>query len=120
MALAQKVKNEFTALTQGLPLTYIDSVYLSYEKHVEQGYNNIEILKTALTTVAEFRDTLESCAATVLQVSGVGQDWHLVHDIYQSVKYVISVLQEMMCDAMLDPNELLAAYRACSLSFQTK
>jgi hypothetical protein len=120
VALAQKVNNEFTALTQGSPIAYIDSVYLSFERHIEHGHEDIEILKTALNTVAGFQDTLENCADTVLQVSGVGQDWNLVNDIYKPVKYVIRVLQEMMCEAMLDPNELLAAYRTCSLSFQTK
>jgi hypothetical protein len=120
LKLAQKVKKKFTALTQGSPIAYIDSVYIAFERHIEQGHDDLEILKTAMTTVADCQDTLLSCAAAVLQDSGVGQDWNSVNDIYQPVKFVISVLQEMMCEAMLDSNDLLAAYRTFSLSFQRK
>ena len=56
----------------------------------------------------------------MLRLSGVGRELELVQDIGRPVRFVIRALEEMICEAMVGPYDLVAAYHMSSLSFQTE
>jgi hypothetical protein len=118
MKLAARVEKRFNHLIGGNPHKYIHDVYNTYESRVLQGENNMEILEGPIPALSRFQTVVDQCAADVLQEHGVGREWDEVNDIRKSIHFVIAALEEMTCEALVDPNELLAAYRTCNFSFQ--
>ena len=45
-------------------------------------------------------------------------EWNLLVEIAKPIRFVIRALEEMICEALISENELLAAYRTSSLMFQ--
>jgi hypothetical protein len=116
--LAEEVDQQFKALTPRGTSAYINRVYDKYEKHINRGHDGRRTLERAMSTMDDFRNTLVACGDKALQEHGVGVVWNQVDAIAQPIRWVIGALGEMLCEAMLSPNELVAAYRTSSLSFQ--
>ena len=54
----------------------------------------------------------------VLQEAGIGDEWNRIEGTQRQVYRVVSYLEEMLCEVMLDPKELVEAHRSYNLSYQ--
>jgi hypothetical protein len=118
LQLAQTIRHSFETLTNGNPKHYLDIIYTAYEKRAQQGVNDVDILERPWEAISRFRDRLDSCAGAILQEVGIRGEWNRLVEIAKPIRFVIRALEEMICEALVDENELLAAYRTSSLEFQ--
>jgi hypothetical protein len=113
--LAQTIRLSFDTLTNGNPKHYLDTLYTAYEKRAQHGENDIEILERPWGVITRLRDRLDNCGA-ILRELGTGEDWLV--ELAKPIIFVIWALDEMICEGLINENELLAAYRTSSLEFQ--
>ena len=53
-----------------------------------------------------------------MQELGIGEEWNRLVELVKPIAFVIRALEEMICEALIHENELLAAYCTSSLQFQ--
>jgi hypothetical protein len=99
-------------------MEYINALYTVYEERAEHGDNDINTLEQPLERMGRFRDKLDRYANAIIQELGMGVEWRTLVEIAKPIRFVIWALEEMICEAMISENELLAAYRTSSLTFQ--
>jgi hypothetical protein len=54
----------------------------------------------------------------VLQETGTGKESNEVDDIQKRIQNIISHLEEILCEAMVDPIALIEAHHSHSLAYQ--
>jgi hypothetical protein len=107
-------------LTKGEPITYIEKIYSAYETQFNNGVTNKKIFDKAIAKMGKLQCLVKRWGDEVLQEAGVADEWNEVEDIRRRVCTVISYLEEMLCEVMVDPKGLIVAHHSHCLSYQTK
>jgi hypothetical protein len=77
-----------------------------------------EALDLAIARLGKIQQDLERCSAAVLQEAGVGVELSTIDVEIKRVRCIQQHLEAMLCEAMLDPNELVATHKTNQLSYQ--
>jgi hypothetical protein len=115
---ARRVYHKLDKITGGKPTTYIEDVYLACEAYFNNGETGTKILDEEIIKMQKLQDGIRRYAQKVLQEAGAGKEWNEVNDIQTQVNVIISYLEEMLCEAMVDPKALIEAHCTHSLSYQ--
>ena len=54
----------------------------------------------------------------ILNIAGAREDWNAVDRLILQVRQVVSWLDSLLCDAMVDPDELIERFHTKKLEFQ--
>lgn len=99
--------------------TYLESVYRRFASQLVAGWRKPqEVLEQAIARLTKIQQELEQCSAAVLQEAGVGVELIAIDGEVKWVRRVQQHLEEMLCEAMIDPNELIAAHNTNQLTYQ--
>lgn len=98
---------------------YFEKLYSQYNTiHTRAERNPQTILDDAITKLDKIQYAIRKCSAAILQEAGAGAEFKAVEETVQYVRRVREHVEAMLCEAMLDPNELTVAYTERRLSFQ--
>lgn len=79
-----------------------------------------EVLDQALTRLNEYQRKFQRCGDVILQTTGVGLEYNCVEGRLERVREVVKYAEEMLCEAMEDPMNLVLAHTTGSLSYQSQ
>jgi hypothetical protein len=119
LSRAHRIDRKMNALTECEP-AYIEKVYSTYEARFNSGKAGRKILENEIKKMGKLQRSIKRCGERVLQETGMGKEWNEVDDIQKRVQIIISYLEDMLCEAMVDPKGLIEAHRSYSLAYQTK
>jgi len=101
------------------PAVYIERVYSVYEAHFNGDKPfGTKILDDELAKLYPLQNAIDKWVAKVLQEAGIGQELNEVENIRRQVSEVVSYLEELLCEAMLDPKGLIDAHHSRTLRYQ--
>jgi len=114
----RRIDREFDELTGRKPTEYIEEVYSIYEAQVNEGKSGRNILETEISKLGKLQQSIERWGAEVLQLAGVGNEWNEVEGVKRRVRIVVAHLEEILCEAMVDPQGLVESHRSHNLGYQ--
>jgi len=115
---AHRNDRKLNKLTKGKPAAYIEKVYSTYEARFNSGKTGRKVIENEIRKMAKLRRSIKRWGEKVLQVTGTGKEWNDVEDIQRRVQVIISHLEEMLCEEMVDPKGLIEAHHSHSLAYQ--
>jgi hypothetical protein len=110
---AEQCAIKLDKLTNMSPTEFLDAIVMEFFKT-----ENKDIVHDAVIKTSRIQKSLHLYEAEVLQLAGVGAQLNRVKSISAHVSDVIKPLEEILCLAMVDTNELLIAYHRKSLLYQ--
>ena len=124
MGRVQKVSAQFKkALSGKTPPEYLSHVFLGFEARYTSRHDNAtteakDYIMQEELIFSKILKCLENYHGMVLNIAGVGEDWRQVEEVKLEVRRVIRWLDNLLCDAMVDPQDLVVRYHARELDFQ--
>ena len=109
---------EFDRLVGANEWTFYESLYVQFTSKLATCQKPQDVLEQAITKLNKMQHVLELSSAVVLQDTGVGKELEVVHRKLRRVCSVKREVEAMLCEAMIDPQDLVAAYQRKQLSYQ--
>jgi hypothetical protein len=82
------------------------------------GAEPLEILESAVSRLSEVQRSLERSSAVVLQEVGAGNELARIDGEMARARRITQQVEAMLCEAMVDPNDLITAYSRKQLNYQ--
>jgi hypothetical protein len=92
--------------------------------HVKGVFNDFkrtgdkDIIQDAITAASRLEKHIRLCEAQILQLAGVGTEYEQVASVARCISDLIKWLEEILCTAMVDTEELFMAHKKQSLMYQ--
>ena len=100
-------------------MTYLDSLCERFTSQLAAKQQPHEVLEEALAKLDDIEHALQRSDAVVLQEAGIGPEFSTVHSELTRVCRLRQHVEEMLCEAMLNPDDLTTAHRKKQLSYQS-
>jgi hypothetical protein len=99
-------------------MAYIEKVYSTYEAQFNKGKTSRKIIEIEIEKMGKLQHSVKRWGEKVLQAAGTGDEWNEVENIRRRVHEVVTYLEEMLCEALLDPKALIEAHHSHNLGYQ--
>ena len=103
----------FNRLVDDDPSKYVDGLLTTYYA----SYNK-DILCDGVLSVSQILKSIQRYKDEILQLGGVGPEWREANQLSKKVDEVTCWIEEVLCLAMVDPDELLMSYQKQQLMYQ--
>jgi hypothetical protein len=80
--------------------------------------HNKDILRDGILSVSRHQKSIRWYEDEILQLGGVNSEWEEAHQLSGRVSEVVRWIEEALCLAMVDPEELVALHTAKQLMYQ--
>jgi hypothetical protein len=115
---AHRIDRKLNKLTECKPAAYIEKVFSTYEARFNSGKTGRKVIENEIGKMGKLRSSIKRWGEKVLQETGTGKEWNEVDDIQKRIQNIISHLEEILCEAMVDPIALIEAHHSHSLAYQ--
>lgn len=78
-----------------------------------------DILRDGVLGVSRHQKSIQRYEDEILQLVGVNSDWKWAHQLSSEVTEVVNWIEEALCLAMVDPEELIALHTTKRLMYQS-
>ena len=79
---------------------------------------NIDILHNGVLSVSQHQKCIQRYEDEILQLGGVNSEWNEAHQLSNRVSEALRWIEEALCLAMVDPEELVASHTVKRLMYQ--
>lgn len=113
MQRSQRVAVKLSQLTNGSPASYVNDVYKRFITSHDKDIIHEQVVRASrlTTSIHRYHDQ-------VLQLAGAGTELEAVAVVERNVGTVTRWLEELLCTAMVDYNEVIDTYKAKRFGFQ--
>jgi hypothetical protein len=105
---------KFHKLTNDAPFHYVEALIDDFKTT-----QNKDIFRDAIIEASRLQKSSHMCEAQILELVGVSPELSQAKSNSKDVSHLIGWLEEILCLAMVDADELLKAHKSCSLMYQT-
>lgn len=75
-------------------------------------------IRDEIISISNLQKSIYRCQDNILELGGLGAEWERARDISNEVVNVINFLEDILCWAMVDPEELAIMHRRRELRYQ--
>ncbi|KAF7437491.1 hypothetical protein PC9H_004332 [Pleurotus ostreatus] len=118
ISLAYCTARKLSSFINHSPAAFANSTFIKYVKVYETGTNDIGIIKAPLERLQKWQRRLDKCGEVVLEECGMGRELQMINGAGKMAGTAIEYLEELLCDAMLDPVAMQAAYKRHRYNYQ--
>ena len=98
---------------------YLDGLCEQFASQLRANQHPHKVLDKAITKLGKIELTLKCCDAVVLQEAGIGPEYTVIHTELTRVCHLRQHIEALLCEAMLNSNDLVAAHSNRELGYQT-
>jgi hypothetical protein len=98
---------------------YLDSLCEQFASQLTANWHPHKVLDKAITKLGKIELMLKHCDAIVLQEASIGPEYTVIHTELTQVCHLWQHIEALLCEAMLNSNDLVAAHSNRELSYQT-
>jgi len=95
-------------------MKYLHCVVEKFLEHCDKN-----VIYERVVTIGKLQKSMYRYENEVLTLAGMGPDYDKVREITQLVCKVIHWLEEVLCQAMVDPTDVKKMFKECRFTFQT-
>ena len=117
-SLSTEQRDLFADITTRSALPFIDRLFVTYRSQYQEGFNNLSIFEDAMAELDHIRGSVVVHMDQVLQHGGVGREFLELNRSCERVRSVIQYIEEMCCEAMVDPKGLIDMHDHRRLAYQ--
>jgi len=110
---ADQVAINFNKLTNNSAFDFVEGIFNIYQTTQDK-----DVIRDAIVDTSRLQKSIHRYEAEILQLAGVGTEWKQAASISKHVCDVVKWLEEILCLAMVDVEELSTAYKHQSLMYQ--
>ena len=99
-------------------MTYLDGFYGQFTSWLAAKQEPHEVLGQALAKLDKIEHALQHSDAAVLQEAGIGPEFSVIYSELIKVCHLWQHVEEMLCEAMPNPDDLTTAHSKKQLSYQ--
>lgn len=112
---ADRIRARLHKFTRNDVVKFLDGVVEDFLKH-----RNKDVVYEQVVAIGKFQSSIYRYENKVLMLAGLGAEYQRVQEITREVCKVIRWLEEVLCMAMVDANEVHEMYKAGRLEFQIR
>jgi len=117
-SLSTAQQDLFADITTHSAVPYIDRLFVAYKSRYQEGFKDLSVFKDAMTELDHIRDTVVVRADKALQCGGVGREFLELDRACGRIRSVIQFIEEICCEAMVDPRVLFDMHAHRRLAYQ--
>jgi hypothetical protein len=100
-------------------MKYLNGLCKQFASQLTANRHPHKVLDKVITKLGKIELTLKCCNAIVLQEAGIGPEYTVIHTELTQVCHLWQHIEALLCEAMLNSNDLVAAHSNRELSYQT-
>jgi hypothetical protein len=108
------VAAKFHKLTNNTPFRYVEALIDNFKTTQDK-----DVFRDAIIDVSRLQKSSHLYEAQILELVGVSPEFSQAKSISKDISDLIRWLEEILCLAMVDAEELWKAHKSCSLMYQT-
>jgi hypothetical protein len=98
--LAQEAEKRFIRLTAGSPDECAQLMSLRYQKELNRGKKDVQMIDDAILAMSEMWNTLQTGTNAVWEEHGCSMEWMRLDTLAKRVLRVVGQLKEVWCDVV--------------------